>query len=190
MPLRLDDHSLSGKLLIAMPGMRDPRFARSVIFLCAHNPEGAMGLVLNKIAGSIGFKELMKQLGIETDGLAEHRLVHFGGPVEPSRGFVLHTTDRMEESSMAVDDDIALTSTTDILKAIAIGAGPSRAMLALGCASWGPGQLDSELQQNAWLHAEADVELVFDRDLDAKWERAIAKIGIRLEMLSAEAGHA
>ena len=190
MALSSDDHTLSGKLLIAMPAMRDPRFARTVIFMCAHNAEGAMGLVVNKLAGTIGFKELMKQLNIETGHGADRRVVHFGGPVESSRGFVLHTTDRMEESSMLVDDEIALTSTTDILRAIALGTGPSRSLLALGCASWGPGQLDAEVQQNAWLHADADVGIVFDADLDAKWERAIAKIGIRVGMLSAEAGHA
>lgn len=181
---------LSGQLLIAMPTMRDPRFARTVIYMCAHNAEGAMGIVLNRLIGSLSYTELLKQLGFEGEGAQDDRKVHFGGPVETSRGFVLHSTDKLEEGSLLVDDDVALTSTTDILRSIVAGEGPNRSILALGYAGWGPGQLDQELQNNSWLHVPADSDLIFDAELESKWTRAIAKIGVNLGMLSGEAGHA
>jgi putative transcriptional regulator len=181
---------LSGHLLIAMPTMRDPRFARTLIYMCAHNAEGAMGLVINRLIGSLSFPDLLKQLGFEEKGLQDDRKVHFGGPVETSRGFVLHSSDKLEEGSLLVDDDVALTSTTDILRAIVAGEGPTRSILALGYAGWGPGQLDAELQANSWLHVSADQSLLFDDDLESKWVRAMAKIGVNLGMLSGEAGHA
>ena len=181
---------LSGHLLIAMPAMRDPRFARTVIYLCAHNADGAMGLVVNRLIGSLSYTDLLKQLGFEGASTPDNRKVHFGGPVETSRGFVLHSSDKLEEGSLVVDDDVALTSTTDILRSIVSGEGPSRSILALGYAGWGPGQLDAELQANSWLHVAADKELIFDGDLESKWTRAIAKIGVDLGMLSGEAGHA
>ncbi|MBI3513285.1 MAG: YqgE/AlgH family protein [Proteobacteria bacterium] len=181
---------LSGQLLIAMPTMRDPRFARTVIYLCAHNADGAMGLVVNRLIGSLSYTDLLKQLGFEGNSTPDNRKVHFGGPVETSRGFVLHSSDKLEEGSLVVDDEVALTSTTDILRSIVSGEGPSRSILALGYAGWGPGQLDAELQANSWLHVAADKELVFDHDLESKWTRAIAKIGFDLGMLSGEAGHA
>lgn len=181
---------LSGQLLIAMPTMRDPRFARTVIYMCAHNAEGAMGIVINRLIGSLSYTELLKQLGFEGDGAPDDRKVHFGGPVETSRGFVLHTTDKLEEGSLLVDDDVALTSTTDILRSIVAGEGPNRSILALGYAGWGPGQLDQEVQNNSWLHVPADGDLIFDAELESKWTRAIAKIGVNLGMLSGEAGHA
>jgi len=181
---------LSGNLLIAMPTMRDPRFSRTVIYMCAHNAEGAMGIVVNRLIGSLSYTELLKQLGFEGSGAQDSRKVHFGGPVETSRGFVLHTTDKLEEGSLLVDDDVALTSTTDILKSIVAGEGPNRSILALGYAGWGPGQLDQELQANSWLHVPADKDLIFDDELESKWTRAIAKIGVNLGMLSGEAGHA
>ncbi len=184
---------LSGQLLIAMPRMRDPRFARTVIYLCAHGPEGAMGLVVNRLVNSLSFHDLLQQLDIaEEDNtlLGADRKVHFGGPVDTSRGFVLHSSDRLEDGSLPIDDEVALTSTTDILRAIVRGNGPRHALLALGYAGWGPGQLEQELQDNAWMHVEADDALLFDDELDTKWERAFAKIGVRVGMLSGEAGHA
>ncbi len=184
------DNYLSGQFLIAMPTMRDPRFARSVIYMCAHNADGAMGLVVNRLIGSLSYTDLLKQLGFEGSGSPDNRKVHFGGPVETSRGFVLHSSDKLEEGSLLVDDDVALTSTTDILRSIVSGEGPSRSILALGYSGWGPGQLDAELQSNSWLNVIADPDLLFDLDLESKWTRAMAKIGVDLGMLSGEAGHA
>lgn len=181
---------LTGKLLIAMPQLDSPPFNRSVVYVCAHSPEGAMGLVINRLVNSLSFGDLLRQLEIETADHFVDRRIYYGGPVETSRGFVLHSTDRMEESTMLVDDDIALTSTVDILRAMVEGDGPRRSLLALGYAGWGPGQLDQELHENSWLHVEADDALLFDQDVDSKWHRSIAKIGININMLSGEAGHA
>lgn len=181
---------LTGQLLIAMPSMADPRFARTVIYLCAHSDEGAMGLVVNKPLPSITFPELLEQLGIDSGEEVDKLRVHFGGPVESGRGFVLHSADFVREGTMVVDNGVALTATIDILRAIAAGQGPRHHLLALGYAGWGPGQLDAEIQANGWLHAPADTAILFDPDLSTKWERAIAKLGITPAMLSAEAGHA
>ena len=185
-----DDPFLSGQLLIAMPGMQDERFAKTVIYMCAHTPEGAMGLVLNQALDSLTFPDLLEQLGIEEEIGATEVRVHVGGPVEAGRGFVLHSADYSQEATLPVDDGIALTATVDILKAIARGRGPRKSLLALGYAGWGPGQLDDEIKANGWLQAPADPELVFDLNLDNKWERAIGKLGIDPRMLSDEAGHA
>lgn len=181
---------LTGQLLIAMPQMSDPRFARTVIYICAHTTDGAMGLVLNKPFAGIGFTDLLEQLGIEVEQQLGDMRVHYGGPVESGRGFVLHTTDYTREATLLVDDDVALTATVDVLRAIAEGRGPQKSILALGYAGWGAGQLDQEMQSNGWLHAPADPAILFDADLDTKWERAIAKLGVSLSMLSGEAGHA
>lgn len=181
---------LTGQLLIAMPQMPDQRFAKTVIYMCAHTTEGAMGLVVNKPFEGIEYDELLEQLEIEDPGLVEPMRVYAGGPVETGRGFVLHTTDYVREGTLVVDDDIALTATIDILKSLAEGEGPRRAMLALGYAGWGPGQLDQELQNNGWLHAPASEEIIFDSDLDTKWERAMALLGVSLPMLSGDVGHA
>ncbi len=181
---------LTGQLLVAMPSMTDPRFARSVIFMCVHNANGAMGLVVNKLVDSISFPALLEQLNIEVGGLLQPRDVHYGGPVESGRGFVLHSMDYHQEGTVAVDDDFALTATVDILRAIAGGTGPRHAMLALGYAGWGAGQLDGELQANAWLNVPADESLVFDPEPDTKWERAMAKIGVNPMLLSGDAGRA
>ncbi|MEQ8394249.1 YqgE/AlgH family protein [Thalassobaculum sp.] len=183
---------LTGQILIAMPSMSDPRFARSVIFLCAHNAEGAMGLVLNRLLDSITFKDLLEELKVEEEPLAEESApaIHFGGPVETGRGFVLHSVDYVGPDSMPLSGTFALTATVDILKAIAAGNGPQRHLLALGYAGWGPGQLDGELQENAWLSVDADPELVFSVDLTEKWDRALAKLGIDVSLLSSDAGHA
>ena len=186
-----DDLSyLTGQLLIAMPNMRDSRFARTVIYLCAHNEDGAMGLVINRLVGAISFPDLLTQLEIEPSEMSEEIRVHFGGPVEQGRGFVLHSGEYNQESTLQVDGRIALTATIDILKDMASGSGPRRQILALGYAGWGPGQLDSEIQANGWLHVGADEELIFGGDLDNKWERAISKLGIDVSMLSGDVGHA
>ena len=181
---------LTGQLLIAMPGMSDPRFVKTVIYMCAHSEEGAMGLVINKPMPSITFVQLLDQLGIDCSDAMDDDKVHFGGPVESGRGFVLHSDDFQHEGTMVVDNGIALSATIDVLRAIAQGGGPRLHMLALGYAGWGPGQLDAEIQANGWLHAPADDTLVFDKDLSSKWERAIAKLGISPAMLSGDAGHA
>src|SRR5215467_26011 len=183
--------SLAGQLLVAMPQMQDPRFARSVVYICAHREDaGAMGLVINKPLGSVTMGELFAQLDITSGSFVKSRPVHFGGPVEGGRGFVLHTTDYNEEASLIVDDDVALTATLEILRAIGAGHGPHQSLFALGYAGWAPGQLDAEIQANGWLSVEADADLVFDDDIDGKWQRALGKLGVDLTMLSTDAGHA
>src|SRR5690242_13974941 len=182
--------SLAGQLLVAMPQMQDPRFARSVIYLCAHNEEGAMGLIVNKLLESLTLPDLLKQLDIAAEGLRGTAPVHVGGPVDSGRGFVLHSVDYVEEATLVVGGQFGLTATLDILRAMGRGAGPRRCLMALGYAGWGPGQLDAEIQANGWLHVAADEAIVFDEDLSDKWQRAIAKIGVDPFALSGEAGHA
>lgn len=183
--------SLTGQLLIAMPQMLDPRFARSVVYVCAHSEdEGAMGLVINKLFEGVTMDELFAHLKLDPGTAARSLPVHFGGPVEPGRGFVLHTTDYREEATLAVGDGIGVTATLDILRAIVRGEGPRRSLLTLGYAGWAPGQLDAEMQANGWLSMPADADLVFDADLEGKWQHALAKLGIDLTLLSTEAGHA
>ena len=181
---------LAGQLLVAMPGMRDPRFHKTVIYMCAHNADGAMGLVINRALESFSFPDMLKQLEIDVSGMGERINIHFGGPVESGRGFVLHSPDYLQEATMVVDQDMALTATVDILKAIAFGTGPRQSLLALGYAGWGPGQLDTEIMSNGWLSVDADNDLVFGPNLDEKWDQAMGKIGIDPRMLSGEAGHA
>jgi putative transcriptional regulator len=189
---------LDGQLLIAMPSMADKRFARSVVYLCAHSGDGAMGIVINKLAGEVKFRDLLVQLeivqpGDEPDlpGGVDNVRVHRGGPVETGRGFVLHSSDFfIENATLKIDDGICLTATLEILRAISDGRGPDRALLALGYAGWAPGQLEFEIQANGWLHSNADRGLLFDDDIDAKYDRALAKIGISPAMLSTDAGHA
>ncbi len=185
-----DLDGLAGQLLVAMPQMQDPRFARTVIYLCAHTPEGAMGLVVNRLVQSITFPDLLEQLGVEPAIAGSEIRVHFGGPVESGRGFVLHTADYKREGTLPINSSIALTATVDILRDIARGTGPRQRLLALGYAGWGPGQLDAEIQANGWLQVPADEQLVFGRDLDAKWQQALAKLGVEHGRLSGEAGHA
>ncbi|MFQ5784057.1 MAG: YqgE/AlgH family protein [Alphaproteobacteria bacterium] len=179
-----------GHMLVAMPQMSDPRFERSVIYLCAHSSEGAMGLVVNKLVDTITFPDLLQQLNIEVEGDTEPIRVHFGGPVESGRGFVLHSDDYVQESTLVINEGIALTATVDVLRAIAHGEGPRRSLLALGYAGWAPGQLDAEVQANGWLQVPPDEDLIFGANLDNKWERAINKIGIDLSLLSPTAGRA
>ena len=226
---------LDGQLLVAMPGMTDERFARSVIYLCAHSADGAMGIILNRPASVRNFPELLeqlrvidsderiklpsaakdiqvlfgglvlnnplpgmefgqllRQLNIVPEGTAvPDRQVMSGGPVESARGFVLHSADfHINNSTLPIDEGVSLTATIDILRAIAMGEGPDRALLALGYAGWGAGQLENEIQLNGWLHCPADPAIVFDRDLDTKYSRALRSIGIDLASLSVTAGHA
>jgi putative transcriptional regulator len=181
---------LAGQLLVAMPNMPDPRFERTVIYMCAHSAEGAMGLVVNRLFDAMSFGDLLDQLGIEHPKMGNEIRVHSGGPVESGRGFVLHSADFQREGTMQVDDRLALTASIDILHAIANHAGPRRSLLALGYSGWGPGQLETEIQANGWLHVPADENLVFDADIDGKWQRSIAKIGVDFGKLSGEAGHA
>lgn len=182
---------LDRQLLIAMPAMGDPRFTRTVIYMCSHNAEGAMGLVINKPYPGLTFPNLLTQLGIEPT-IDNDIVVRLGGPVETGRGFVLHSTDYMRQGSVPLDESmgIGLTATLDVLRAIATGTGPQRSLFALGYAGWGPGQLDAEIQENAWLAAPADTDLVFNADLDALWDRAVKKIGIDISKLASAAGHA
>ncbi len=185
-----DEAYLAGQLLVAMPGMKDPRFARTVIYMCAHNAEGAMGLVVNRVLDQLTFDDLLSQLGIDATHIREPIQVHFGGPVETGRGFVLHSPDYTRDGTLVVSASVALTATIDILRAIAEGTGPKYRLLALGYAGWGPGQLDTEIRANGWLHVPADEALVFGPELGEKWDRAMAKIGIDPRMLSDAAGHA
>ena len=186
----LDDSYLVGQLLVAMPGMQDERFAKTVIYMCAHNAEGAMGLVVNRSLDALSFPDLLEQLEIDTSNTMDDVDVLFGGPVETGRGFVLHSPDYLQEGTMVVADGVALTATVEILRAIASGNGPQRHLLALGYAGWGPGQLDSEIKANGWLNVGADDGLVFDSNLNTKWDRAMSKLGIDPSMLSESAGHA
>ena len=189
---------LDGQLLVAMPTMGDERFARTVIYLCAHSAEGAMGIVVNKPAADLNFPDLLVQLDIIPDGeriRLPRRIgrmpVLMGGPVETSRGFVLHSPDFfIDQSTLPIDEGVCLTATVDILRAIAKGEGPTEAVLALGYAGWSEGQLESEIQANGWLHCPADPGLIFDGALDLKYDIALRKIGIDPAMLSSEAGHA
>ena len=189
---------LDGQMLIAMPSMGDDRFTRSVIYICAHSSDGAMGIIVNQPAANISFADLLVKLDvipaadlIQLPSSAGGVKVLKGGPVETERGFVLHSSDFfIENSTLPIDDGICLTATLDILKAIARGDGPASAVLALGYAGWAPGQLETELQNNGWLHCSADAELIFGQDTGGKYDKALRKIGIDLGMLSSEAGHA
>ncbi len=187
---------LDGQLLIAMPSMTDPRFERAVIYLCAHSSDGAMGIRIDQAAPRLTFADVLARLELRPEGAtlpppADRIMVHNGGPVETGRGFVLHTADYVSDgSTLVIGGDVCLTATIEILRAIVAGAGPKRALLALGYAGWGPGQLESEIQANGWLHCPATPELVFDPSLEAKYERALAGLGVDPRMLSGTAGHA
>ena len=182
---------LGGKILIAMPGMADPRFDRSVILICAHSPEGAMGLIVNKPAPDLRLGNLLDQLSIPRAPEGRDIRVHFGGPVERGRGFVLHSTDyRAGTATMTVPGGFGMTATTDVLTALAQGQGPQAALLALGYSGWGPGQLEAEILRNDWLTAEAPADLVFSADDAAKWTGALKRMGIDPFTLSGSAGRA
>lgn len=197
--LSLDgDGYLDGQLLIAMPSMSDSRFNRAVIYVCAHSSDGAMGIVINQRAPNITFSKLLEQLNITMPPVSEQialpvdkMTVHTGGPVETGRGFVLHTADYYAaESTLPIDENVSLTATIDILKAIASGSGPMRALLALGYAGWAPGQLENEIHANGWLTCHADAEIIFETEISNKYDRAMAKLGVHPSFLVAESGHA
>ncbi len=187
---------LDGQFLIAMPGLQDGNFVRSVIYICAHSPAGAMGFIINR-AQPISFVDLLLHLDMADSGQTSllpegvsTLPVLAGGPVETGRGFVLHSDDYTSESSIPVNDEVSLTATLDIIRAISEGRGPKQATMLLGYAGWGPGQLELELANNGWLNCPATDELIFDRLLDSKYERALATMGIAPEALSSDAGHA
>jgi putative transcriptional regulator len=181
---------LVGQVLIAMPSMQDPRFAKTIICLCAHSAQGAMGLVLNKPLDGLSFDELLTQLSLKPVPPQRRITLCQGGPVESGRGFVLHTNDWTSEASLTVTEDLSLTASLDILKAIAAGGGPRKGILALGYAGWGAGQLDNEIQANAWLSVQPDEALLFDDPSDRKWFQAMAKLKVDPLLLSGAAGHA
>ncbi len=187
-----EDHDLNlrGRLLIAMPTIGDERFERTVIYMCAHSPEnGAMGLVINKPMPGVDFRELFEQLEIG-DIVIDQLPVQYGGPVETARGFVLHSTDYGSTDGTAVTEDISLTATLDILRAIATGRGPAQRLLALGYSGWAPGQIEAEIRANGWLVVDADNALVFGKDMAGKWSQALARLGVDSANLSGQAGHA
>lgn len=189
---------LDGQLLIAMPSISDPRFDRSVVYICAHSADGAMGIVINQQATNIDFIDLVKQLEILPD---DNRIdvstgmsglsVHLGGPVESARGFVLHSSDYfVDDNTLPIDDSVSLTATIDILRAIARGSGPDKALLALGYAGWAPGQLEDEIRANGWLICPASSELIFDPEIDKKYGQALAKLGVNPSHLVNTVGNA
>ena len=179
-----------GQVLLAMPAMTDPRFERSVIYICAHNEDGAMGIVINKTLNSIDSRDLLEELDIPTDPTTRNITVHFGGPVENQRGFVLHSLDYEHAELLVVEGQAGLSATLDILHDLAQGSGPKHSILALGYAGWGPGQLEAEFQENAWLSVPANETLLFDVPNDDKWERAFNSIGVDLSVLSSSSGRA
>ncbi len=185
------DSSLVGKLLIAMPGMSDPRFAKTVIYLCAHSEEGGMGLIVNKPQSEIGFAKLLDQMDIAVTPIAQEIRVHFGGPVDNQRGFVLHSNDyESPNGTLEVDENFRMTATLDVLEDLAKGNGPLISMMALGYAGWGPGQLEYEIGQNGWLTCPPDEEILFGPDNAGKWTAALKLLGIDPLLLSATAGRA
>lgn len=182
--------SLQGQLLVAMPTMGDPRFDRAVIYMCEHTPEQAMGLVINHPSDAVGFNDLLRQFDINQPAEDASLQIHMGGPLETSRGFVLHSADYVQRGSLIISETMALTANVDILRAIAHKEGPHHSLLALGYAKWGPSQLEDEIMDNVWLHIEADEELVFCTEPSQKWLRAMSKLGIDVSLLSADFGHA
>jgi len=186
-----DADFLDGQILIAMPGMEDPRFTKTLVYLCAHSSDGAMGLILNKRADGLKLKDLFGKLGIPIGSAMGKIPVHYGGPVETGRGFVLHSSDyHSDDATLQVDTATSMTATLDILHAMAMNRGPDKSIVALGYAGWAPGQLEAELQHNGWLACPADADLLFGEDEDAKWDRALAKLGVHPAMLSATGGRA
>lgn len=181
---------LANQLLIALPSLADPNFARSVALVCQHDDEGAMGLVINR-PSDFTLGEVLQQMGITTDNAQlRDRPVLLGGPVHPERGFVLHDGDNRWDSSLEIADNLLVTTSRDVLEAIARGEGPPRSIIALGCAGWGAGQLEQELTENAWLTADSDAELLFHLPLEVRWQAAAGRIGVDLSRLTDYSGHA
>lgn len=190
-PLSLQgNYNLTGKILIAMPFLPDPRFSHAVIYICGHDSQGAMGLIVNKGLPTVTFEELLMQMEVDISVVATQIPIHYGGPVEVGRGFVLHSRDYVSESTVLIENGFAMTATLDILRAIALNQGPRETLLALGYVGWGSGQLEHEIQENGWLTIDADPELIFGRDLENKWRQALATLGIDPAVLSFEIGHA
>lgn len=187
---KTEENGFVGQVLLAMPAMSDPRFERSVIYICAHNAEGAMGIVINKTLDSIDFRELLGELDIPTDENSKDIAVHFGGPVENQRGFVLHSNEYQNPETLFVDENVGLTATVKVLRDLASGNGPVQSILALGYAGWGAGQLEVEFQENAWLSVPASDDLLFNFDNNDKWELAFNSIGVDLSVLSGSSGRA
>jgi putative transcriptional regulator len=182
---------LEGKLLIALPGMSDPRFEKSVIFMCAHSIEGAMGIIINKPVAGLSFQDLLRKLELEVTPVTPDFPVLYGGPVETSRGFVLHSGDyEGADATLPVSEDVSLTATLDILRAMGEGRGPQKAIFALGYAGWSPGQIEDEIRSNGWVHCDSDSTLLFSTNIEAKWATALGKLGIDVSGLSAHTGHA
>ena len=187
---------LNGQFLLAMPGMSDERFARSVVYICAHSDEGAMGFIINQLQ-PIGFPDILRQIGVIDENelivlpeRTQHMMVRNGGPVDTTRGFVLHSDDYMVDSTMPVSEDVCLTATVDILRAIYGGKGPSQVLMALGYSGWAPGQLEAELADNGWLSCDAPLDMLFDSDIDGKYSRIMLHMGSDMSRLVSDAGHA
>jgi putative transcriptional regulator len=191
-PVAIEGQSfLEGKLLIAMPGMADPRFEKSVIFMCAHSAEGAMGIIVNKPITGLRFQDMMQKLDLQVSARTPNFPVLYGGPVETGRGFVLHSGEYdSADATLPVSEDVSLTATLDILRAMGEGRGPQSAIFALGYAGWSPGQIEDEIRSNGWIHCDSDPSLLFGGDVDTKWTTALGKLGIDVSGLSAHAGHA
>lgn len=185
-----NDGFLQGKFLIALPGMPDARFERTVILMCAHSDDGAMGIIINKAITGMPFGQLMDKLGIAVTAKRTDTPVLFGGPVETQQGLILHSSEYAAPNSTQVIADVSLTGTIDVLRAIAEGRGPQKAVFALGYAGWESGQIESELHGNGWVHCDADTAILFDMPLQARWSAALGKLGINISGLSAEAGRA
>ena len=183
---------LSGKLIAAMPAMSDPRFKRSVICICAHNEDGAIGIIINKIIESLSFSKIIRQLKLKKNKVKKYytERIYFGGPVETERGFILHSSDYSSENSTSINTEISMTASTEILQALIDGNGPNKSIVALGYAGWGPGQLDTEIRSNSWLSVQSDPELIFSDKTADKWDMALEKIGVNPALLSTEAGRA
>jgi putative transcriptional regulator len=181
---------MTGQLLLATPQMQDVRFERAVMYVCGHDQNGAMGLIVNKYIQELTFKELIQQLGLPGDGIQFDHPVHFGGPVDNGRGFVLHTDDYVHPTTVHLFDNLAMTATLDILQSIAEGEGPDESLVAMGYTGWGPGQLEQEISNNMWLQMDPDFALIFSTPIEHKWELGMQKIGIDVATLDPHAGQA
>lgn len=181
---------LRGQILVAMPQMRDPRFDKSLILMCGHDSDGAMGIVFNKILTEMSFQDLIDQSDFQSEQQISDRPLYYGGPVEIGRGFVLHSSDHLDKASLLITDDVALTASANILESLAKEKGPDHALVALGYAGWSPGQLEGEILQNSWLIFPADGSIIFDANPETLWERTLKKFGIDPNFLSTQAGHA
>lgn len=189
--LDTNDGFLLGKLLVALPGMPDPRFEKSVILMCAHSDQGAMGIIVNKPFEGLSFRELVERLDVKVTADTPDPPILFGGPVGTGQGFVLHSSEFGNgEATMPVTSEISLTATIEILRAIAEGRGPQKSLFALGYAGWGPGQIENELMSNGWIPCDVQKDILFDLDCALKWQAALGSIGADISGLSAEAGRA